>query len=202
MKRIKWPGQVAYRAVAFGAMALMVVLLVERLREARAEYRELVEASAVPAVGTYVRQISVRSWLGVDMTVGQASASGLQVLYVFNTSCALCLGSLPQAERLARLVAKDPSLAFQGISTSADAETQLYAASNGISFPFVSLSDGRVQTHLRVKGVPAIITVDDGGRVVWSHVGAPGIGAVADSLGAFMTVGLKKHKGEAEWNEY
>lgn len=102
-----------------------------------------------------------------------APASGLQFIYVFSPDCRFCAASAPYIERIYRRAAADGS-EFYAVSLRDAAATHAFLEKHGSRIPTVALTDVRTRALMRVRTVPALLSVDGDGRIRYVKYGVFG----------------------------
>lgn len=99
-----------------------------------------------------------------------APESGTQFLYVFSPDCRFCAASAPYIERIYRRAATSGS-EFYGISLRDAAATDAFLKKHRSQIPTVALTDARTRALMRVRTVPALLSVDRHGRIRYVKYG-------------------------------
>ena len=163
------------------ASALVVTLafqkrdLMERLQEAGARSRD-------PHRGLYLPAVDIETVAGDSVRLGESANGGVQVLFVFNTTCEFCKASLPAWKQIASELGGKGDVQIYGVSLRSAEETEAFVSEHGIGFPVVSLTDRKLRALYRSHIVPQTVVLDSDGRVEYARVGAVTEDAVIDSI--------------------
>lgn len=99
-----------------------------------------------------------------------APASGMQFLYVFSPDCRFCAASAPHIERIYSRAAASGS-EFYGVSLRDATATDAFLKKHGSKIPTVALTDARTRALMRVRTVPALLSVERNGRIRYVKYG-------------------------------
>jgi peroxiredoxin len=163
------------RLVAPGAMVMAAGLVVVLGLQVRALRRQvLVERRKplLPAAGQVVPPVRTTTLAGDSVLLGEGAPGTRQVLFVFNTSCGVCVKTLPAWQRVAAQLAGDSAVALVGWSQDPDSLTVPSVAAHGLPFPVVAGLPYKYLKLYHAWGVPATLVVDAEGSVLY---GRPGI---------------------------
>jgi len=153
------------------AVALVVVLGLQ-LRAARAELQGEKRKAILPAAGQVVPAVRARTLNGDSVVLGEGAPGTRHVLFIFNTTCQICVATLPAWVRVHARLATAAGVAVLGWSQDADSLTQRYVDEHRLAFPVVVGLPLRYLKLYHGWAVPATLVVDHEGTVVY---GRPGI---------------------------
>ena len=162
------------RFVTYGGLLAAVALVVVLSLQVRALRAELVEArrrALFPRAGEIVPPFDAVTLDGTAVRVGEGPDGARQLLLAFNTTCPICLETLPAWRRLDSLVGDAPGLTVLGWSQHPDSLTRPYVQDHGLRFP-VTLPDVRWLRPYKVEGVPNTLVIGHDGRVLYARSGA------------------------------
>ena len=123
--------------VALGVAAALLLVLALQNRTLRAQAEKLCERATEPYVGLVVPSFHALPLAGDSVTIGEAAAGELQLLFVFSTSGAETPGAVPAwSAMLEKLDASSAAeVAVYGISLEPEPETRGYVADQDLPFP-------------------------------------------------------------------
>jgi hypothetical protein len=163
------------------AACVLVILLEMNVRSLREELRAERARSLLPAAGQVVPPVWAHTLSGDSLRLGEGPPGSRQVLFVFNTTCPICVEALPGWGSVAQRLASASHVSVLGWSQDSDTATAAYLAAHGLALRVVT---GVPQTYLRLYralGVPTTLVLDEIGNVLY---GRPGIltAAAEDSI--------------------
>jgi len=152
------------------AAALVVVLGIQ-LRAARAELQAEKRKAIFPDSGQVVPAVHARTLNGDSVVLGEGAPGTRQVLFIFNTTCQICVSALPGWGRVYGALVGDAAVSVLAWSQDVDSLTQAYVGRHRLPF--------RVVVGLPVKylmlyhglGVPTTLVLDAEGTVVYGRSG-------------------------------
>ncbi|UCC71252.1 MAG: redoxin domain-containing protein [Gemmatimonadota bacterium] len=132
--------------VALGVARALVVLLALQNRALRVQAEKLCERATEPYVGLVVPSFRAATLGGDTVTIGQAAAGELRVLFVFTTSGAEAPGAVPAwSAMLEKLDASSAGkLEVYGISLDPEPETRRYVADQDLPFPVLCFPERKL----------------------------------------------------------
>ena len=130
----------AQGALGVGLTAGLVVILglLDRVGELKAEYAKVRRTLAALGAGTFVPPLRLATQRGDSVTLGEPAA-GRQLVFVFNTLCPFCQATLPAWDSLADSVRRlDSGIEVIGLAIDSVAKVARYVEGNRLDFPVVS----------------------------------------------------------------
>jgi peroxiredoxin len=124
-----------------------------------------------PYPGLYVPAVLLGSIDGDSVRLGQVPEGGLQMLFVFSTSCEYCKASVANWNLLASDWADQVNVQVYGISVQAPDETQRFVTEQEIGFPVVHLTDRKLRALYRAYVFPQTVILDADGIVRYARIG-------------------------------
>ena len=179
------PRGVVARLMLLSALVIstaLVVVLARQRQSFEARYREVVARLQDPYVGMYVPAVRAPTLEGDLLLIGEAPHAGRQVLFVFNTSCAYCLASLPSWKAVAERLDGEANVGLYGVSTDSLAVTRAYTAEHGLGFAVETMTEAKVQALYHLQRVPQTLILDHEGRVIFTRLGPVEGDAAVDSI--------------------
>ena len=168
--------------VALVAAAALVVVLAFQKRALMERQQELAARSRDPHPGFYVPAIDIETVTGDSVRLGETADRGVQLLFVFATTCDFCKASLPAWKEIAAQVGQKSVARIYGISVNPAEETEVFVSEHDIGFPVVSFADRKLRALYRSYIVPQTVVLDSEVRVEYARVGAVTENAVIDSI--------------------
>jgi len=189
---VEQPSRIRRALVAGNFIALiiacgLVLFLAARLRSLSTQYGELRRRASLPFPGFVVPTFRGATIAGDSVTIGDMRGNrGAQVLFVFNTRCAICKATIPAWNAIGdSLNALRTEVLALGISLDSLPETKAYARAESLRYPVIRFPDPKLAVLFRAGAVPQTLVINERGVVGFARVGRldpPGI----DSL--FMAV--------------
>lgn len=166
------------------AAALVVILgLLNRVGDLRAEYAKVRRRLAALHEGAFVPSLRLATIGGDSVTLGEPTEAGRQLVFVFNTRCPFCKATLPAWDSLADSVRRlDRGIQVLGLAIDSVGKVRSYVAANRLGYPMVSLTTVREVALYRAGTVPQTVVIGHGGRVRFATVGQLVSSAVLDSV--------------------
>ena len=152
------------------AATTLVVLLGNEVRSLRADARLTSERQQYMLTDLYVPRLEVAALGGRRVVIGEPPAGQREVLFVYNTSCGFCRGTVPAWNHIAREAARR-GVNVYGLSLDGLDATVRYSAENELGFTTLLLVSDRAKALLRAEAVPQTLVVDSDGRVVMARPG-------------------------------
>jgi hypothetical protein len=169
---------------------ILVIALGIQVRALRGEVAAERRRSVLTSAGQVVPPVWARTLGGDSVLLGEGPEGSRQVLFVFNTTCAICLETLPAWKRIQQALESVPGLSLLGWSQDPDSLTRAYVAGRSLAFPTIVTGVSSKYLRLyRVQGVPSSLVIDSDGNVLYGRPGALTRGA-EDSL---MTIARARH---------
>jgi len=125
---------------------------------------------------------------GDSVLLGEGAPGTHQVLFIFNTRCGICVGTLPAWTRVYARLTGETGVAVLGWSQDADSLTQRYVEQHQLGFPVVV---GLALKYLKLYhgwAVPATLVVDHEGTVVYGRPGILSAAAEDSVVGAALAL--------------
>lgn len=135
------------------------------LRQQNDRLMRLVE----PHPGVYVPELPVTSLRGDSVVLGKIGQR--QLLFFFNTTCPHCQTSVSEWNKIADALKRDSMLTVLGVAFDEPGPVAAYARQQNLRFRVAAKPDPRLAGLYRISGVPAIILVDDAGRMAYTRLG-------------------------------
>jgi hypothetical protein len=158
------------------AAALVVVLGIE-LRAARAELQAEKRKAMFPDSGQVVPAVHARTLNGDSVLLGEGAPGTRQVLFIFNTTCSICVSALPGWERVSGALAGDAAVSVLAWSQDVDSLTQAYVERHRLPFRVVVGLPVKYLALYRGLGVPTTLVLDADGMVIYGRSGVLSRGA-------------------------
>lgn len=171
--------------VSLGLAAALVVILglVDRIGDLRAEYAKVRRRLVALHEGAFVPPLRLATIGGDSVTLGEPAEAGRQLVFVFNTRCPFCKATLPTWDSLADSVRRlDPRIGVLGVAIDSVANVVDYVEQNHLDYPVVPLLTMREIALYRAGAVPQTVVIGPGGRVRYAAVGQLTSRAVLDSV--------------------
>lgn len=171
-------------ALGLTAAAALVVVLSLKVRDLNDRYAQVFERATRPYAGMYVPTFRTSALDGTPVTVGEAPASGRQVLFVFTTTCPYCKTTLPAWDVIAAELdtVRSVPVGVYGISLDSAEVTRRYVAENRLPFPVVRFPEDKLAAIYRAQTVPLTLVLDEQGRTIHSRLGEMTERAAIDSV--------------------
>jgi hypothetical protein len=150
---------------------VLVVILGLQLRSVRSELRAQWRVARLPSVGQVVPPVVVVTLAGDTLVLGDPPPGTRQVLFVFNTTCAFCLETLPAWNRIAARLYGDSEVTVLWWSQHSDSLTLLYVAERAIRAPVIVGVTRRYLRLFRAEAVPATMVIGSDGGVLFGTAG-------------------------------
>jgi hypothetical protein len=142
-----------------------------QVRALRGEVAAERRRSVLTSAGQVVPPVWARTLSGDSVLLGEGPEGTRQVLFVFNTTCAICLATLPAWKRVQDKLASVPGVSLVGWSQDAESLTREYLSEHGVTFPTVVGVGHKYLTLYRVRGVPSTLVIDETGNVLYGRAG-------------------------------
>ncbi|UCC71254.1 MAG: redoxin domain-containing protein [Gemmatimonadota bacterium] len=170
--------------VALAAAVLLVVVLAVQNRTLRVEAAKLCESATQAYPGFVVPTFGTTTLGGDFVSIGNAPAGELQVLFVFGTSGGECFETIRSwkaiVEELHALRARE--VPVYGISLDSEPKTRRYVVEHGLLFPILRFPERKLASLYRVTRVPLTLVLNHDGTVVHARLGPLTGQASIDSL--------------------
>jgi len=153
------------------AACMLVVVLGMQVRSLRDDLTVQRQRAVLPAAGQVVPPVRARTLAGDSILLGEGTPGSRQVLFVFNTTCPMCVETLPNWTRIAARLAAAPQVSVVAWSQDPDSATAAYLATHGLSLRTVVGVPKKYLALYRVLGVPATLVVDEDGDVLYGRPG-------------------------------
>jgi hypothetical protein len=157
---------------ALVAACVLVILLGMEVRSLRRDLRAERRRSLLPAAGQVVPPVWGRTILGDSLLLGEGAPGSRQVLFVFNTTCPICVETLPGWGSVAQRLASVSHVSVVGWSQDPDSATAAYLAAHGLGIRTVTEVPQKYLRLYHALGVPTTLVLDEDGNVLY---GRPGI---------------------------
>ena len=148
----------------------LVILLGREVRSLRADARLRSERQQYMLTDLYVPRLELTALDGRRVVIGEPPAGQREVLFVYNTSCGFCRGTVPSWNHIAGEAARR-GVAVYGLSLDGLDTTVRYSVDNELGFTTLLLHSDRAKALLRAQAVPQTLVVDSEGRVVLARPG-------------------------------
>jgi thiol-disulfide isomerase/thioredoxin len=136
-------------------------------------------------------------------TVGSQQLRGrVVVVDLWATWCMPCRRELPLVDRVARRMRDAPDVAFYAVDTAITDQpgavgdtleaARAFHRRLGLELPLAFSADGKLETALAVRGLPALVVLDRAGRIRLRHVGFVG----AEDLEADLAREIERLRAE------
>lgn len=168
--------------VLLAAAAALVVALAWQKRSLEQRYARLLERSLNPHPGLFVPAFSAATVAGDSVRIGEPQPGTAQLLFFFTTTCPYCKASLPAWNRIVRATEGIHDVAAYGVALDSLHLTREYVRERAMTRPIVVLNDRRSTSLYRVRRVPLLLLVGEGGRVRFSRIGTLEDPAAVDSV--------------------
>lgn len=149
-------------------------------RQLRTQVAALSRQVREPRAGLFVPPYEAETLDGDRAELGRLGER--QLLFFFNTSCQHCRASLPAWRQIAAELEGDSAVRVYGVALDSVDATIAYTSDNPLGFPVVARPDPRLAAYYRVGGVPAVILVDENGRMGFARLGRLDTRTAIDSV--------------------
>ena len=176
-------GKVAREVVILAFLGLLAgggAYLVRKNLQLEERNEDLTRLAFGPRAGLFVAEVPAPSLAGESVVLGEMGKP--QLLFFFNTTCLHCRASLPNWNRVAAALESESTVAVYGVAFDELEAAQAYVNQQGIRFPVVAKPDPRLAGLYRIHGVPAIILINDRGRMAYARVGPLDTPLATDSV--------------------
>jgi peroxiredoxin len=156
-----------------GLLVAVGLVLVLGLQVRALRHQVLVERRKplVPSAGQVVPPVQTGTLTGDSLLLGEGAPGTHQVLFVFNTSCGVCVETLSAWQRVAARLAGNTAVTVVGWSQDADSLTEPYVATHALSFPIVAGLPYKYLKLYHAWGVPATLVIGPEGTVDYGRLG-------------------------------
>lgn len=163
--------------VALLAAATLVVVLGIELRAARAELQAEKRKTIFPDSGQVVPAVHARTLNGDSVLLGEGAPGTRQVLFIFNTTCQICVSALPGWGRAYGALVGDAAVSVLAWSQDVDSLTHAYVERHRLPFRVVVGLPVKYLALYRGLGVPTTLVLDADGMVIYGRSGVLSPGA-------------------------
>jgi len=157
-----------------GALCIAVVLVVIlglQARSMRSELQTQWRLTRLPSVGQVVPPVVAVTLTGDTLVLGDPPPGARHVLFVFNTTCAFCLQTLPAWDRIAARLSGESDVSVLWWSQHSDSLTRLYVAGRAISAPVIVGVARKYLRLYRAEAVPVTMVIGADGEVLFGTAG-------------------------------
>lgn len=162
------------------AVSAVCVYLLRYNRQLAAQVDVVARQAKEPRPGLFVPPYRVQTIAGDSVELGLAGRR--QLLFFFRTTCEYCRASLPAWKEISKGLQNDTAIAIYGVALDSVAPAQAYATDNALPFPVISGPDPRLVAYFRINGVPAVVLVNENGRMAYGRLGPMTTRGVIDSV--------------------
>lgn len=163
-----------------GIVTAALALLFRENRLLRAENDRLAKLAFDPRPGLFVPSVPVPRLHGDSAILGEMGTS--QVLFFFNSICPHCRASIPAWNQIAEDLRTDSNLMVLGVAFDDSLTAEAYRSSQGGRFDIAPVPDPRVASLFRINAVPAMLVVNQEGRITYSRLGPLENAVAVDSV--------------------
>lgn len=157
--------------LALIAALILVVALSVRTNALRRDLRQATYELQMPQVGDLVPPFSTVTLRGESVVVAAPAGPMRQVLFAFNTRCALCRSSVPEWNALDSTIrARALPVAALGLSLDSLSATRQYTTEHGVRYAVACLPE-RIRRLYRIPGVPLTMVTDSSGELLYVRPG-------------------------------
>lgn len=149
-----------------------------------------------PQVGDVAPPLTVPALDGDSLVLGRSGKGRWQVWFVFNTTCPICVSSVPGWKAATARIARLSSVDVLGVSLDSSDATGPYVRQHDLPFPVALLQDPLDMAMYRIQAVPVTIVQDSVGKIHFLHAGVVS-DSVVRALDAFFSGHLAAHAAAA-----